>query len=79
MPGMGGMGGIPTDFGGANGFSQARAPREKRAEPIEYNFNVTLEDLYNGTTKRMRITKKAWDAASNRAVPISVEKEIPIK
>jgi DnaJ-class molecular chaperone len=48
-----GMGG-----GFAPGASPPRGP-PKKAEPVEYNFNVTLEDLYTGgKNKKMRITKK---------------------
>jgi len=81
MPGgmsFGGMGGPPFEFSQAGGGAGGGAPK-RRAEPVEYNFSVSLEDLYTGATKRMRITKKVWDADSNRPLPVAVEKEIPIK
>lgn len=48
---MGGMGGFPMPGmppgagGGARGGGQQPL---RKAEPVEYNFNVTLEDLYHG-------------------------------
>lgn len=45
---MGGMGqGMP---GMRQGMGMGAPPSQplRRAEPVEYNFNVTLEDLYHG-------------------------------
>lgn len=50
MRGMGGMGGMPTSPG-------TQAPR-RQAPPVEHILNLSLEDLYKGSSKRMRITKK---------------------
>jgi DnaJ homolog subfamily B member 4 len=75
---MGPMGGMPAGFGGPEGFPREGRPA-KRSEPIQYNFYVSLEDLYQGSTKRMRITKKIWDAQSQGPVQVKVEKEIPVK
>ena len=48
MPfGMGGMGGMGGGGGGGFGGSSPTRPARK-AEPLEYNFNVSLEDLYTG-------------------------------
>lgn len=47
--------------------------------PVHHDLNVSLEDLYSGATKRMRITAKKFDAASGRVVPVSSDKEIKIK
>ncbi len=41
---MGGMGGMP---GMAQQQQQQQGPTRK-AEPVEYNFNVSLEDLFGG-------------------------------
>jgi len=85
MGGMRGMGGMPFGMNmnmnmnqqqGQNGGSPMK---RKKADTIEYPFNVTLEDLYKGATKRMRITKKVQDGNSNRLKTIEVEKSIPIK
>jgi hypothetical protein len=158
-PGMGGRGAGASAGGGRQQQQQQQQPR--KAEPIEYNFNVTLEDLFQGgecvcmcvcvcvvwvgfggregwwwwwwygsreaegarpcgcmlcvtwvgigcldgcdpapllpchhqqnqtnthththhsdRKKKIRITKKMWDAASNSFAKVAVEKEIPIK
>jgi len=52
----------PSGMGMGGGFVPGASPPRgppKKAEPVEYNFNVTLEDLYTGgLNKKMRITKK---------------------
>eukprot|EP00300_Choanocystis_sp_HF-7_P042914 c9571_g1_i1.p3 GENE.c9571_g1_i1~~c9571_g1_i1.p3 ORF type:complete len:238 (+),score=43.13 c9571_g1_i1:3-716(+) len=60
MPGMPGMGGMP---GGRRGGAAA-APR--KAPTIERDLLVSLEELYSGTTKKLRITRKVMDGASGR-------------
>jgi DnaJ homolog subfamily B member 4 len=92
---IGGMGGFPfgAAFGGMpggarmgggsmpGGFS-SRSPTSQptqKAPPVNHNLNVTLEDLYTGITKRVRITKKIYDEASGRQTQVSNEKEIVVK
>lgn len=64
MPGMGGMsfGGMP----GAQGFMPGggSAPSGQGgmgtvARPAVFDLNLTLEDLYNGVTKKMKITRQS--------------------
>ena len=82
--GLGGMGGMGGMFGGMDmdgegfGGRSTRSRPQRKAPPIQHNLNVTLEDLYNGSTKRVRITKKVTDA-SGRSTQVAVEKEIEIK
>jgi DnaJ-class molecular chaperone len=47
--------------------------------PVNHDLNVSLEDLFTGTTKKMRITAKKYDAASGRVTPVSTDKEIAVK
>jgi DnaJ family protein B protein 4 len=85
---MGGMGGMfgGGGMGGMNGMDQgqgrATRPRpaaaQRKAAPIQHDLKVSLEDLYNGGLKKVRITKKVTDA-SGRSSQIAVEKEIQIK
>eukprot|EP01039_Chlorochromonas_danica_P002950 gene2948-3218_t len=82
MPGgMGGMGGMPGGMGGGSrrgmGGSSARHA-ERKADPVHHPLNVSLEDLYNGIVKKVRITKKIMDA-SGRSMPVTVDKEINVK
>jgi len=46
--------------------------------PINHTLFVTLEEIYSGTVKRMRITKKILDA-SGRTTQVSIDKEITVK
>ena len=83
MPGMGGMGGM----GGGSPFmaQQGRAasmPTQgtTKAAPITHDLAVSLEDLYKGNVvKKMRITAKKHDPATNRIAPVSSDKEITVK
>lgn len=65
---FGGMGGMP---GGR------RAP--PAAQKVEVPLNLTLEELYNGTTKRRKVTRRIVDGASGRAMPVEETLEIPVK
>jgi DnaJ family protein B protein 4 len=80
MPGMG-MGG--SMFGGDDGggpFGRTRAaPPQEKAPPVQHDLKVTLEDLYKGTVKKVRITKKVIDASSGKSLQVAVTKEISIK
>ncbi|KAI8579165.1 hypothetical protein K450DRAFT_243076 [Umbelopsis ramanniana AG] len=69
MPG-GGFGGF-SNFGGGgrprgSGFQSAQ-PREK-PPAIKRPLPISLEDLYTGTTKRLKVTRKIRDGATGRAV-----------
>jgi hypothetical protein len=38
----------------------------------EVALNVTLEELYKGTTKKLKVTRKVMDAASGNRLPVQV-------
>jgi DnaJ homolog subfamily B member 4 len=86
MPFMMGGQGMPGGMGGRGGGMgqqqqqqrQQQAPK-KKADPVNYDLNVSLEDLYGGTTKKMRITKKIMDGGSGRQTSVSNEKQISVK
>jgi len=74
------MGGMPSGFSGfgfgsdededddMSGFGQrARGPQQ--APAIKRQFNCTLEELYKGTTKKMKVTKTIMDA-SGKSLPV---------
>lgn len=42
----------------SGGGGHARGMSTRQAPPVEHTLNVSLEDLYRGASKRMRITKK---------------------
>lgn len=58
---MSGMGG---GFGGgmpAAGSSSPPKAARRQAPPVEHRLNLSLEELYQGSSKRMRITKRVRD------------------
>lgn len=83
--GMGrGFGGNPMEdddmsgFGGMPGMSgMGRRPPQKAA-PVKHLLHVSLEDLYKGVTKKMRITRQRADA-SGKLVPTPKVVEINVK
>jgi len=83
MSGMGGRRGMNSGFGGFNfdqdqdddemdmrGFGQQRQPTS-----IKRQFNCTLEDLYKGCTKKMKVTKTIMDTSGKS---MQVEKILTI-
>jgi len=67
---------------GKGGGGMGRSPphsHQTKAPAINHNLNVTLEELYSGTTKKMRITKKVYDAQTGQSMNVSVDKEIEVK
>lgn len=44
-----------------------------------YNVNLTLEQLYTGCTKKMKVTYYILDALSNTKIPVSKVYTLPIK
>jgi len=86
MGGMGGMGGVgggrrSAMFGEEDeemedvfgGMGRSRGP--KKAATIKRTFNCTLEELYSGCTKKMKITKTLMDPSGKGT---SVEKILVI-
>ena len=57
---MGGMGGM-----GGRSASGRAAPRKD--PPIESTLNMTLEELYSGTTKKMKISRNVSAGCGCRA------------
>ncbi|GAX73219.1 hypothetical protein CEUSTIGMA_g672.t1 [Chlamydomonas eustigma] len=66
FPGMGGMGGMPFAFNGmgggmGQGFGRSGSNRSagpRKDPPIESPLNLSLEELYSGTSKKMKICRK---------------------
>lgn len=70
LGGMGGMGGGRSRRTGGQGFgSSPRAP-PRPASPevsiVEKDLPVTLEDLYKGTKKKMKINRKKYDPQTGK-------------
>ncbi|ORX82664.1 DnaJ-domain-containing protein [Basidiobolus meristosporus CBS 931.73] len=79
MNGMGGMGGMGANFmdtdndAGFGGFGGAGArpgfQRSATKPVIQRSLPASLEDLYKGATKRLKVTKRLYDAASGLYTP----------
>ncbi|KAJ3098850.1 hypothetical protein HDU96_010925 [Phlyctochytrium bullatum] len=68
--GMGGMGRGGGGMGGAKAAGQSVVTR-----PLP----VTLEDLYKGTTKKLKVTRKILDGATGQAIQTEKVLEVAIK
>lgn len=75
MPGMNGMGGGSMPIGG----QRAARRRQEKAAPVHHVLNVSLEDLYTGTVKKMRITRKVRDVSTGQISTVAVDKEIAVQ
>eukprot|EP00891_Asterochloris_glomerata_P005248 jgi/Astpho2/5248/Aster-04822 len=69
---------------GYSPFYSARAgprqtPAPRAPEKQEVALKLPLEDLYKGTTKKLRITRKLYDAASGKLVPVQETLEIRVQ
>ncbi|CAK7263384.1 Molecular chaperone (DnaJ super) [Sporothrix epigloea] len=89
--GMGGMGGgMPrsartgggSSFGGMSGgddpFSRTGRQQTPEVSTVERPLPVSLEEMFNGTTKRMKIKRKMYDDTGKRTTTDTVL-EVPIK
>lgn len=86
-----GMGGIPGGFGGVGGGQKRRGhPSGSRFEGgrrapapevtvVEKPLPVSLEELFNGTTKKMKIKRKTYDQATGKQSTQDRILEVPIK
>jgi DnaJ family protein B protein 4 len=74
MPGMtGGKGGRGGRFAGGR-----RAP-EPEVTVVEKQLAVSLEELFNGTTKKLKIKRKTYDSATGKQSTQDRILEVPIK
>jgi len=71
MGGYGGMGGFGRGFG-----RSSAGPRKSPA--IKREINMSLEDLYTGTTKKLKVTKMLKDA-SGKEMPVEKILTIDVK
>ncbi|VAH10608.1 unnamed protein product [Triticum turgidum subsp. durum] len=89
--GMGGMGGgghgmpsggirfSPSMFGGGPGmFGSGGGGAPVKAAPIERKLPCSLEELYKGTTKKMKISREIADA-SGKTIPVEEILTIDVK
>ena len=79
---FGGMGGMPrSGMGGAGGSRRAQPRRERTPEVtvVEKQLPISLEDLYTGTHKRLKINRKTYDNRTGKVSTGEKILEVPIK
>ncbi|KAG6393715.1 hypothetical protein SASPL_144282 [Salvia splendens] len=87
--GGGGMRGATRGFGGSmfgddifssfgGGEARPMSPGPRKAPPIEQKLPCTLEELYKGGTKKMKISREIYDA-SGKTLPVEEILTIDIK
>ncbi|XP_047972712.1 dnaJ homolog subfamily B member 13-like [Salvia hispanica] len=87
--GGGGMRGATRGFGGSmfgddifssfgGGDARPMSPGPRKAPPIEQKLPCTLEELYKGGTKKMKISREIYDA-SGKTLPVEEILTIDIK
>lgn len=76
-----GMGGMPGGMGGSkrSRFSGSRRAPEPEVTVVEKPLAVSLEELYNGTTKKMKIKRKTYDQSTGKQSTQDRILEVPIK
>lgn len=82
MPGGfgGGMGGKGTKRGsGGSRFDGGRRAPAPEVTVVEKPLPVTLEELFNGTTKKMKIKRKTYDPSTGKQSTQDRILEVPIK
>ncbi|KAI9714781.1 MAG: hypothetical protein M1820_000070 [Bogoriella megaspora] len=88
--GAGGMGGDEDDFfssfsGRPGPGGRARSSKTGRRAPtpevtvVEKPLPVSLEDMFNGTTKKMKIKRKTYDSVTGKQSTQDKVLEVPIK
>eukprot|EP01101_Sappina_pedata_P006025 TRINITY_DN28_c0_g1_i1.p1 TRINITY_DN28_c0_g1~~TRINITY_DN28_c0_g1_i1.p1 ORF type:complete len:384 (-),score=136.64 TRINITY_DN28_c0_g1_i1:150-1241(-) len=77
FPGMGGGGG--GGFGGMGGMGGGgrRGPQKQPASVI--NLECSLEELYRGSTRKMKVTRKIMDGATGKSMPAEKILTIDVK
>jgi len=81
MGGLGGMGGAGAKRRGPGGsrFEGGRRAPAPEITVVEKPLPVSLEELFNGTTKKMKIKRKTYDQATGKQSTQDRILEVPIK
>ncbi|KAG9202700.1 hypothetical protein G6514_004192 [Epicoccum nigrum] len=81
-----GMGGMPGGMGGSRAgrgqgarFSGGRRAPEPEVTVVEKPLAVTLEEMFSGTTKKLKIKRKTYDQATGKQSTQDRILEVPIK
>jgi len=79
MFGGGGGGGGDEDMHDAFGFGGPRGPGPRPPQKTEVDLRLSLEDLFKGVTKRLRITRNVVDDATGKQMPVQEILEIDVR
>ncbi|CAG8615657.1 7466_t:CDS:2 [Paraglomus occultum] len=85
LGGLGGMGFGDGDFfsrtggSGFGDFGQQSPFSQPKVQEAVVRYPITLEDLYKGASKRLKVKRKLLDASTKRQVPTEEEVVIPIR
>lgn len=85
MPGgLGGLGGLfgtmmDDDMMGSGPPVSPYGFGKRGSQKHEYPLNLSLEELYTGTSKRLKVTRKILDGASGKQVPVQEVLQIDVK
>lgn len=71
-------GGDPFSRGGADPFARHARQHTPEVTTVERPLPVTLEEMFRGTTKKMKVKRKMFDATGKRTTTDTVL-EVPIK
>ena len=79
-----GAGGMPGGFPRSHGRSRAsggipRRPRSPEVTVVEKQLPISLEDLFNGTTKTLKINRKTYNDATGQSSTETKTLTIPVK
>ncbi|KAL6706668.1 Molecular chaperone (DnaJ superfamily) [Coniothyrium glycines] len=76
-----GMGGMPGGMGGKRGgrYAGGRRAPEPEVTVVEKPLAVSLEELYNGATKKLKIKRKTYDQGTGKQSTQDRILEVPIK
>jgi DnaJ homolog subfamily B member 4 len=76
--GMGGMGGMPKGFGRSSTFPQQQQ-QQPQQQTVKRALALTLEELFSGTTKKLKVTRKILDGATGRQMAAEKVLTVDIK
>lgn len=71
--GGGSFGGMPGGFGGMPGRSSMRSNGPRKDQPIENTLSLSLEELYTGVTKKMKISRNAGGKSVSEILEIEIK------
>eukprot|EP00004_Rigifila_ramosa_P023060 TRINITY_DN6416_c0_g1_i1.p1 TRINITY_DN6416_c0_g1~~TRINITY_DN6416_c0_g1_i1.p1 ORF type:complete len:350 (+),score=78.33 TRINITY_DN6416_c0_g1_i1:155-1204(+) len=66
-------------FGGASPFGDVGHGGPRKAPPVVRECPISLEDLYKGCTKKMKITKRIRDSSTKKTMEVEKILELEIK